>query len=227
MKNFRRILLIPFAYTWLLAACFQQPAATMEVPTSPVQETALTREVPTPAVTAQPTAAHSSDPDTEEYAVYSAFLNGNYAGQEIEQILIADQTEVNSPELLQQDLETVQENTSLSAGLIFSFLERNNQPQPLRPDLDLDLDYRLVTEQEIEKLCERDEEGNREPFYDLFPNSIGFLYLSRVGFSDEMDQALLYFEWFVYDQPVLGGYYIMDWQDGEWVIGEGGLEWMT
>ncbi len=102
-----------------------------------------TPELRSPTQTQLPTATSQLDPDVEEYAVYNALLNSKYANKNTRQILIMDQTTVNKPKTLEQDLSSIQEHTPLAPELVDSFLERNQQPYTLKPVLDLDLEYQL------------------------------------------------------------------------------------
>ena len=181
---------------------------------------------PTAAPTSEPTATPQLDPDIEEYAIYNALLGSSFQGDDIDQILIVDHTRVNGTELLERDLADFQENTPLAPELVASFMERNQQPYPLEPVLDFGLEYQLLAQEEVDELHSMDEASGWELFYEMYPNAVGFIYLSRVGFSADFGQALVYISQYHYDQPIQGGYYLMIRQDGRWVI-ESSMEWMT
>ena len=137
-----------------------------------------------------------------------------------------DHTSVVNSGLLEQHFDMIQENTPLPPDLKASFVERNQHPYPLEPELDLDVKYQLLSQEKVDALQPMDKASNWKLFDQKFPETVGFIYLSRVGFSDDMNKALIYYEQYHYDQPLIGGYTIYTWQDGEWV-GEGSLEWMT
>ena len=173
-----------------------------------------------------PTPTSNLDPDIEEVAVHNALLASQFPGDNIDQVLIIDHTRVNQTSLLEMDLARFQESASPAAGLVANFKERNQQPYPLEPVLDFGLEYQLLTQEEVDNLRPLDEASGWELFYEKYPNSVGFIYLSRVGFSADFSQALVYMSQYHYDQPIRGGYYLMTRQDGGWVI-ETGMEWMT
>jgi hypothetical protein len=173
-----------------------------------------------------PTPKPKPDPDIEEYAVYNDFLEAEFKGDELDQILIIDHTRVNSTKLMEQDLATFQEYTPLSPELVASLKERNQQSYPLNPVLDFGVKYQLLMQEEVDELCPLDEASGWNLLYEKYPNSYGFVYLSRVGFNADFSKALIYTESFHYDQPIKGGYYLMVKQDGRWVV-ETGYEWMT
>lgn len=172
------------------------------------------------------TATPQPDPDIEEYAVYNDLLEARFKGDELDQILIIDQTRVNNTKLMEQDLAAFQEHTPLAPELVTNFKERNQQPYPLKPVLDFGVKYRLLTQEEVDELRPLDEASGWELLYEKYPNSYGFVYLSRVGFNADFSQALIYTESFHYEQPLKGGYYLMVKQDGRWVV-ENGYEWIT
>jgi hypothetical protein len=205
-----RLILILALGAWLCSAC--QPSTTA----SPADPTPLSES----------TAAPQLDPDIEEHAVYAALLESEFASENIKQVLIVDHTRVEKPERLEGDLVNFQENTPLAPELVASFKERNQQPYPLEPSMDLGLEYQLLTQEQIDELRPQDEASDWKLFYEKYPNAMGFTYLSRAGFNADLSQALVYVSVYRYEQPILGGYYLMSRQDGRWSV-EAGLEWLT
>jgi hypothetical protein len=210
MYVFVRLGLIMAVVTWFIAAC--QPK-TIPPPAEVTPESRLT-------------AAPQLDADVEEYAVYAALLEENFAGGETEQVLIVDRTRVNSAASVERDLSQFQEVVPLTPDLVASFKERNQQPFPLEPNLDLSIEYQLMSQAEIDELQPKDEASGWQLFYELYPKTAGFVYLSRVGFSAEYNRALVYYSIYRYEQPIMGGYTVLSREDGRWVVGES-YEWMT
>ena len=172
------------------------------------------------------TATPQPDPDVEEYAVYNDLLKAEFKGDEIDQVLIIDHTRVNNTKLMEQDLAAFHEHTPLAPELVTSFKERNQQPYLLKPVLDFGMEYQLLTQEEVDELRPLDEASGWKLLYEKYPNSYGFVYLSRVGFNADFSQALVYTSSYHYEQPIKGGYYLMIKKDGHWVV-ETGYEWMT
>ena len=158
------------------------------------------------------------DPDLEEYVVYNALLESKFASDNISQVLFIDHTRVNNQVLLEQDLASFQADTPLERELINSFKERNQQPYPLEPILDFGVEYQLLTQEEVDELRPLDEASGWKLLYEKYPNSYGFVYLSRVGFNADFSQALVFMGTFHYERLMEGGYYLMIKQDGRWVI---------
>ena len=203
------VLVLAFG-AWLCVSCQQNSVQILAPPTS----------VSASTPTLQP------DPDIEEYAVYNNLLETEFKGDGIDQVLIIDHTRVNSAKLIERDLAAFQENTPLAPELIASFKERNQQSYPLNPILDFGVKYKLLTQEEVDELRPLDEASGWKLLYEKYPNSYGFVYLSRVGFNADFSEALIYTESFHYDQPIKGGYYLMVKQSGRWVV-ENSFEWMT
>lgn len=205
-----RFLLMLAISAWFCTAC--QPGAT-----------------PSPAAPIPPsraTAVPQFGPDTEEYAVYAALLEGKFTNGETEQVLIVDHTRVNKAESVERDLSQFQEVVPLTPDLVASFKERNQKSYPLEPKLDLSIEYQLLSQAEIDELQPKDKASGWKLFYELYPKTTGFLYLSRVGFNDDLSQALVYHSMYRYGQPILGGYTLLNREDGRWVTGES-YEWIT
>jgi hypothetical protein len=176
--------------------------------------------------TCQQSATPLPDPDVEEYAVYNALLEAEFKGDNINQILIIDHTRVNKTELLEQDLAAFQENIALAPEMVASFKERNLHPHQLKPVLDFGMDYQLLAQEEVDELRPLDEASGWKLLKEKYPDSYGFVYLSRVGFNADFSQALVYTDSFHYEKPIKGGYYFLIKQDGRWVV-ENGYEWIT
>ena len=174
----------------------------------------------------EPAEALPPDVDEEEYAVYSDLLEDRFARGETKQILIVDHTRVNNPGLVEMDLEYFNEYSPLAPELIESFKERNREQLKLEPKLDLSIKYQLLSQEQIDAFKPEDEASGWKLFYEKYPKTVGYIHLSRVGFNADFTQALVYYEWYHYDQPITGGYSLLNKQDGLWVV-ESGYEWDT
>jgi hypothetical protein len=174
----------------------------------------------------QPTDTPQLDRDIEESAVYESLLKSSFVGDDIKQYLIIDQTQINPRRHAEKDLADLQEEGILDEALVNDFLAVNQQPSPLEPILDMDLEYQLLTQEEVDELRPLDEASGWQLYYEKFHNAVGFIHLSRVGFNADLSQALVYYAQYHYDQPIRGGYHVLSRQDGRWLI-EYGYEWIT
>ena len=197
-----RFVLILALGAYLCTACQQNPISMPAIPT-PVSESTAT---PLP------------DPDVEEYAVYNDLLEARFKGDELGQVLIIDHTRVSSTKLIEQNLAEFQEYVPLAPEMIAGFKDRNKESYLIEPVLDFGVNYQLLTQEEVDELRLLDEASGWKLLYEKYPNSYGFLYLSRVGFNADFTQALVYTESFHYEYFLEGGYYLMTKQDGRWVI---------
>jgi len=180
-----------------------------------------------PTPTRLSTTTPQLDPDTEEYVVYAAILEGTFIRDDTKQVLIMDHTQTQEAVVMESFLADFQESTLMAAPeLVTSFKERNQQSHPLEAVLDLEVEYQLLTQEEVDELRSLDESSGWKLFYEKYPDTVGFIHLSRVGFNADLSQALVYIAHYHYQQPLLGGYYLMTRQDGRWVV-ESGLEWIT
>lgn len=198
-------ILIIAALVWLLVACQQSTSSspTGELPPSP--------EV---------------DIKKEEYSVYSALFDYEYSNSNTEQVLIMDHTRVEKPSILEQDLADFQKNTPLSPDLVNSFQEVNQDSYLLEARFDIHLEYSILTQQEVDEFRTLDEASGWDLFYEKYPKTVGYIYLSRVGFNSDSTQALVAISVYRYDQPIKGNYYLFSKENGEWVV-KGGMEWLT
>lgn len=154
--------------------------------------------------------------DTEEYAIYAKLIANEFSGEYVKQVLIMDHTDGVSQGLLELNLS--EWGITIDKETIDSFLARNQESYQLEPNLDLALEYQLITQEEVEESKPEYESGGWEEFNKKYPDSSGFITFSKVGFNSDLSQALVFFELSLYGQLLEGGYYFMVWQDGEWVV---------
>jgi hypothetical protein len=76
----------------------------------------------------------------------------------------------------------------------------------------------LLTQEEVDELRPLDEASGWELLYEKYPNSYGFVYLSRVGFNADLSQALVYISASHYEWSIEGSYYLMTRNDGRWEV---------
>ena len=173
--------------------------------------------------------------EREEYAVYSAMII-DYVDEERGVMVIANPTvrrdepwTVKTLEFYSTDLKTY--ITAANAPVVAQetlddFLRRNKSNRWLTPKFEIDRKYVLVDYREITKLASDMGHPNTapeewKPFFKEYPESHGFISLSRVGFNQQMDQALVHVGWRC---PSLCGHWsflLLAKKDGVWkVVGE-------
>ena len=171
--------------------------------------------------TSEPTPSQA-DIEKEEQAVYAAFV-GESKGSAL---ILQDTSTGLSDETPQQIADNLKSSLpDISSETIDSYVERNAQASQLAPDMQLGMDYVLLSREE---LAEISSQGNwHEILQERYPGSNGYLIFSRVGFNKSLDQAVLY----VGDVagPLMGAgyYYLLEKQNGEWTIKEQVMVWIS
>jgi hypothetical protein len=125
------------------------------------------------------------------------------------------------------DLErTLEEARPLPARLVESYRSRNAALYTLDPNLDVELDYALMTAEEFEKIFLQG--GPVWPkFQDKYPEASGVVIFSRVGFGANEDEALVLMGYRCGDLCGAGGLYLLIKEEGSWKIRESLMEWIS
>lgn len=172
-------------------------------------------------------AGHSSG--AEEYAVYDTVIEQIYIRDQIEQIVIKDETSLGN--FNNEELEGIFQRvgsklTALQKTTFNDFRAKNKQSQRLNELFNLRVNYALISKDEENELLYQRADG-WVAFYKKYPKSQGILTTSRVGFNPEMNQALVY----VGNQsgPKTGaGYYVLlAKENGTWVIKDRYGAWLS
>ena len=193
------ILLSFFLYA---AACTAKPAST---------------SIPTPS---------TGQIETEEQAVY-AFLLSNLYQHRAYVIMNTTSTSVTGVENTTQTLDYVIQNMhSVDSATVVSFRSRNDAAYPISPDMNIGGPYTLLSQAGRQKIFGENQSG-WEIFYERYPQAPGITTLSRVGFNNSLDQALVYFgtqsNWLIGS-----GYYILLKKlDGAWNIDQRVMTWVS
>ena len=171
----------------------------------------------TPAAT--PSAA---DIEKEEQAIYSFFVGGGERTVLILQDTSAD-ISANDP---QKSLDYIRSGLpSLSDEALDNFVQRNQQSGPLASDMELDVDYILLSTEELSEITRQSNWG--EVITQKYPGSYGYTLFSRVGFNNTLDQAVIYVGSMAAPLMGSGFYYLMEKKNGEWVIKEQIMAWIS
>jgi hypothetical protein len=180
--------------------------------------------VPEPTAIPQPTVTPPPQIEMEEYAVYSAMIQQNPIGFDLgSSILIRGQT-VSDLEILEQALE---QGNPLPAGLADSYRSRNAALYTLDPNLDVELDYVLMPEEEFEEIFFRRHGSVWAEFADRYPEASGIVIFSRVGFGANGDEALALMGYRCGDLCGAGGLYLLAKEEGNWKIQEPLVVWIS
>jgi hypothetical protein len=148
----------------------------------------------TVACTAKPTSIPTPSSDQlneEEQAVYAFLLPKMYQHT---QYVIMDTTATNvtGVDNTAQTLDTVLQNMhAVAPETAESFRARNDRAYPIRPDMKLAGAYTLLSQAGRKQIFGQNQSG-WDIFYNRYPQAPGITTLSRVGFNNSLDQALVY-----------------------------------
>jgi hypothetical protein len=162
----------------------------------------------------------------EEQAVYSFLLPEMYKAAGFV-IMDTTATDPGGVENTAQTLGYVLQNMhDVAPGTADSFRVRNEAAYSIRPDMDLGVEYVLLSQAERNQIFGQNQSG-WEIFYSRYPNTPGITTLSRVGFNAALDQALVYLgtqsDWLAG-----AGYYILRKKaNGFWTIDQKVMTWIS
>ena len=169
-----------------------------------------------------PAATPTADIEEEEQAVYSFFVHdaGGVA-------IILQETSTNiSEDNPEQTMDYIKSGLKdISNETLNSYLARNAQPSQLSPDMNLGMDYILLSADELAEISSQSNWG--ELLNEKYPNSYGYTVFSRVGFNNSLDQALIYVGNVAGPLMGAGYYYLMEKKNGEWIIREQVMVWIS
>lgn len=183
--------------------------------------TTLSSETATPRPTITPT----PDATFEEELVYKALMEANYP---FDLLVIMDTTQTDIIGLASDETyQFVKENmTRLSADTLDDFKSKNVGSDLLKASMVLGTRYLLFTEKDKQELFQINQSG-WDVFYNRYPEAPGIMTLSRVGFNSKVDQALVYLGIQSHWLAGSGYYYLLNKVDGEWVIDQQVMTWVS
>jgi hypothetical protein len=164
----------------------------------------------------------SADIEREEWAVYSFFLptNGN-----VPLILERTSSDISSDDP-KQSIDYIKSGLKgISNETVKSYLARNAQPSQLSADMDLGIKYKLLTADELKRISSQPNWG--ELLTQEYPGSHGYTVFSRVGFNHTLDQAVIYVGNVGGPMMGSGSFYLMEKQNGEWILKEEVMSWIS
>jgi len=172
----------------------------------------LKRPLPTPK---------AADIDKEEQAVYSYFVAEN------NKALILQDTSTNiSNDDPQQTVDFIKSGLKgISSETLDNYLDRNKQPSQLSPNMNLGVDYVLLSREDLMKISSQPDWG--QLMNAKFPGTHGYIIFSRVGFNNTLDQAVIYVG--NMGGPLMGAgyYYLMEKQNGQWIMKQQVMAWIS
>ncbi len=165
------------------------------------------------------------DRETEENAISSAIMNAAskdlFAGHY--QLIVQMETEIGK---IDDSPYLKKELTPVSAEVIDDYKNINAEPYQLDTRFKIDLPYTLVSEREITAILSENYD-QWDGFYNRFPDAPGYYILSRVGFSHNGDQALVYMGYLCQVTCGNGHLFFLAKENGLWEIQKQILLWQS
>ena len=167
-------------------------------------------------------APSQADLEREEQAVYAVFVRGSKGPA-----LILENTSTSTmDEGPQQMIDNIKDGLpGISNDTIDSYVERNAQSTQLSPDMQLGVDYVLLSQEELAEISR--QPNWHEVLTEKYPGSEGYTIFSRVGLNRSLDQAVVYVGQVAGPLMGAGYYYLLEKQDGEWAIKEQIMVWIS
>lgn len=159
--------------------------------------------------------------DKEEQDIYSFFV-GEYRAPVL--ILENTATDISMTEP-QQTIDYIKSGLpGLSRETLDNFMERNEQPGTLSEDMDLGVEYILLSSEDLSATTS--QPNWHEVMLERY-GTAGYTVFSRVGFNRTLDQAVIY----VGDVagPLMGAgfYYLLEKELGHWKVKEQIMVWIS
>ncbi len=175
-----------------------------------------------PAGTPKP---HSTIP--EEYAVYSAAIEHKLVRGKTRLVVIQDRTQAydygGQPED-EHHKGVLEELSPVSESTLKDFVDKNREPRKLSGQFEIKAPYKILAKEEIESFFKGSADGagsllkGWEEFYKKYPESYGYVVLSRVGFDAEKRQAMVYVSRYCGGLCGDGAYILLTKDEGRWKV---------
>jgi hypothetical protein len=180
-----------------------------------------------------------------EYEVFSAYISGEFTdnrgddrvGSSVSKIVIAAGTRSDLDDSRIEDDNGKhiswkkasrylrKEAPGLQTATLNSFRETDTRSARLGSSFRLPIAYELVEKTEIDAIFEHG--GWWTDYYKKYPNSQGFLTLSRVGFSADGKQAMFYAVNECGGKCGTGTYVLMEKAESHWMVVKEILMWIS
>ena len=183
-----------------------------------------------------PRTASRVNASAEEYAVYSAVIANMFDGErvtfdtgaKIKLLVIQDVTATDPTtrdDSRQDDQYFRRMFSTLTEGVAKDYRAKNNKPVRLVDSFGFIVKHVLVDKQEVDKIFIGG--GSWEEFYKRYPDSGGFIILSRVGFNAAMNQALVYIQHGCGGLCGTGHYVLLEKSVDRWRVVNRNMVWIS
>lgn len=170
---------------------------------------------PSPEPTATPIMTDSLPTTIEQedqvYALFFADFSGTTA------VVRDDTFDDTYTQNEQETRDYILSNLSdVSNETLNSYIERNVVSSKLSATMNLGVDYILLSTPEFLEITSKSNWG--EVLKETYPGSEGYVAFSRIGFNNSHTQALVYVTRVIAPLVGKGGYYLLEYNAGQWKI---------
>ena len=171
--------------------------------------------------------------EKEEYAVYSEIISKHYIKAGVQLVVLTTPTCCEVPADIKDDVMVRFKEIERAAVLpseqtLEDYVRRNRTNVSVRKSFKLNVKFQIVPYKRIEGLFDMVElEDDWKTFYRRYPRSNGYMRLSRVGFNQTLDEALLSTAWMSGSLSGEGGYVLLRKKDGRWNIATSVVTWVS
>jgi hypothetical protein len=166
----------------------------------------------------------------EEYKVYSALLKATHQADKPKTLVIIRTTSRNELVLPGSDdqKDILNSLSPLIEETLKNYNSQNSAEMELANKFGFTAKVALVDEKEINEIFRQPGlQDSWKTFYQKYPDSGGFIKLSRVGFDVNASQALVYVSHYCGGLCASGTYYLLTKEKGEWKVKKENLIWVS
>jgi len=181
----------------------------------------------------QPQGEKVSPVAAEEYAVYSALLDGIKQspndGKAVSLFVVDDKTSGVPNSCLPDEIAKWEKEIKADElrPLLEGLLAKNKESYTLGRHFAITRSYLLLTADDVSNFFGNKDLDGWGDFYEKYPNSSGHITFSRVGFNADMTKAILYRETYCGVLCAYGGYVLLGKEKGKWNVTRGFLCWQS
>jgi len=181
-----------------------------------------------PVTQTRATVIVSVDSGEDENAVYAALLNEKYITFTTKSLLIMERTAANPSLATELDREDIMGMLSpVSTSTVDAFKEHNRNPQSIEGRLDLKVKYSFLQDNDLDEFFKGDLNKGWDEFYKKYPDSTGYIRLSRVAFDPGRSEALVYVEHGCGPLCGTGCYILLSKLEKGWTVSKIALLWVS
>ena len=157
--------------------------------------------------------------ESEEFSVYNVLINKKYAHDKTQLIVIQELTSGSKTgfDRLDEGLKYVSEKISGVEQEVFKdFSIKNSEAHRLQDKFNLKVKHVIEREDELQAMMQTQDFWGA--FYKKHPGAQGLITLSRVGFNNKIDQALVYIGNAGGSLGGAGFYVLLTKKEGIWIV---------